>query len=151
MFDQGASVYFLDGDNLRTGLNRGLGFSREDRAENLRRAAEVSAIMNDAGVTVICAFISPFASDREKARGIIGADRFIEAHIDASLEVCESRDPHHLYKRARSGEIENFTGISDPYEVPTAPEARVDTTKLSINDCVETLTDLIVRKSAAQI
>jgi bifunctional enzyme CysN/CysC len=151
MFDQGASVYFLDGDNLRTGLNRGLGFSREDRAENLRRAAEVSAIMNDAGVTVICAFISPFASDREKARGIIGADRFIEAHIDASLEVCESRDPHHLYKRARSGEIENFTGISDPYEVPTAPEARVDTTKLSINDCVETLTDLIVRKSSAQI
>jgi adenylylsulfate kinase len=106
--------------------------------------------MNDAGVTVICAFISPFASDREKAREIIGADRFIEAYIEASLEVCEARDPHQLYKKARSGEIENFTGISDPYEAPTAPEARVDTAKLSINECVETLTNLVVRKSSTQ-
>jgi len=148
LFDQGASAYFLDGDNLRQGLNSGLGFSRQDRNENLRRAAEVAAIMNDAGVIVICAFISPFQADRDAARAIIGEDRFIEVHVDAPLETCEERDPHQLYKKARRGEIQNFTGISDPYEAPSTPDIRLETSTLSLPECVESLVELVRKKSS---
>lgn len=148
LFDQGMGVYFLDGDNLRNGLNRGLTFSREDRSENLRRAAEVAALMNDAGVVVICAFISPYSGDREAAKAIIGEHRFIEAFIDAPLEECEARDPHNLYKRARAGEVKNFTGISDPYEPPQNPEVHVNTSALTIDECVELLNEAIAKKTS---
>tara|TARA_B100000683_G_scaffold49807_1_gene47205 strand:+ start:3285 stop:5234 length:1950 start_codon:yes stop_codon:yes gene_type:complete len=113
--------YVLDGDNVRHGLNRDLGFSPEERRENIRRVAETARLMMDAGLVVICSFISPFKEDREMARKIIG-DRFFEVHVDASLETCESRDPKGLYQKARNGEIANFTGVSAPYEAPSNPD-----------------------------
>jgi bifunctional enzyme CysN/CysC len=141
-FDGARPVYRLDGDNLRTGLNRDLDFSFEGRQENLRRVAEVAKLFNDAGISVICSFISPTLADREAAKNIIGAESFIEVHISTALEVCEQRDPHNLYKKARSGEIKNFTGISAPYEAPTRPDLSLDTGKLSVDDCVNLLLDL---------
>jgi bifunctional enzyme CysN/CysC len=137
LFDQGENVYFLDGDNLRRGLNKNLGFSAADRSENIRRAAEVAALMNQAGITVICAFISPYAADRSSAKSIIGADRFIEVHVEAPLEVCEARDPNGLYAKARKGELRNFTGIDDPYERPTDPDLTVSTDSSPIDECVQ--------------
>jgi bifunctional enzyme CysN/CysC len=122
LIGQGRLCYILDGDNVRHGLNRDLGFSMEDRQENIRRIAEVAALMNDAGVIVISSFISPYRLDRQSARDVIGDESFIEAFVDASIEVCEQRDPKGLYKKARSGEIQQFTGISDPYEAPQNAE-----------------------------
>jgi adenylylsulfate kinase len=113
----GYHTYILDGDNTRLGLNKGLGFSEEDRVENLRRVSEVCKLMNDAGLILICSFISPFQKTRELAKSIIG-DNFIEVYIDASLETCEKRDPKGLYKKARNGEIKDFTGVSSPFEEP---------------------------------
>ncbi len=113
----GYHTYILDGDNTRLGLNKGLGFTEEDRIENIRRVAEVCKLMNDAGLIVICSFISPFEKNREQAKEIIG-ENFIEVFIDASLETCEERDPKGLYKKARTGEIKDFTGISSPFEFP---------------------------------
>jgi bifunctional enzyme CysN/CysC len=136
LFDAGNHVFFLDGDNLRHGLNRNLGFSREDRSENLRRAAEVAALFNQAGMTVLCAFISPYEEDRARAKEIIGKDRFIEVHVTAPLELCESRDPHGLYQKARRGEISHFTGVSDSYEPPSSPDLTLDTGVLSLEECV---------------
>jgi bifunctional enzyme CysN/CysC len=147
LFDRGVQVFLLDGDNLRRGLNRELGFSQRDRSENLRRAAEVAALLNQAGVSALCAFISPYESDRIQAREIIGADRFLEVFISAPLETCEQRDPHGLYQKARSGEIMNFTGISDPYEPPTAPELVLDTTSTTEDECVERLVAFWVEKA----
>ncbi len=115
---QNYHTYILDGDNTRLGLNKGLGFSEEDRLENIRRVAEVCKLMNDAGLIVICSFISPFQKNREQARSIIGEDKFIEVLVDADLETCETRDPKGLYKKARLGEIKDFTGISSPFESP---------------------------------
>ena len=117
--ESGFHTYVLDGDNTRLGLNKGLGFSEEDRVENIRRVAEVCKLMNDAGLIVICSFISPFEKNRTQAKEIIGEDSFIEVFIDASLETCETRDPKGLYKKARTGEIKDFTGISSPFESPT--------------------------------
>lgn len=134
LFEKGYSIYRLDGDNLRSGLNQDLGFSDADRSENIRRAAEVAALLNDAGVSVICSFISPFEADRTKAREIIGKDNFLEVFINASLETCEARDPHGLYKKARKGEIAQFTGISSPYEQPKDPWLTLDTEKGSAQD-----------------
>ena len=114
----GYHTYTLDGDNTRQGLNKGLGFSEEDRNENLRRVSEVCKLMNDAGLIVICSFISPFEKNRELAKSIVGDD-FIEVYINASLETCEMRDPKGLYKKARAGEIKDFTGITSPFETPT--------------------------------
>jgi adenylylsulfate kinase len=111
-------TYILDGDNTRLGLNKDLGFSEGDRIENLRRVAEVSKLMNDAGLIVICSFISPLEISREQARKIIGDNRFIEVFVDADLLTCEKRDPKGLYKKARLGEIKDFTGISSPFEKP---------------------------------
>lgn len=111
-------TYILDGDNTRLGLNKNLGFSEEDRVENIRRVAEVCKLMNDAGIIVICSFISPFQKNRDQAKEIIGRDNFIELFIDTDLEVCEKRDPKGLYKKARAGEIKEFTGISSPFEIP---------------------------------
>lgn len=119
---QGKRTYILDGDNIRQGLNKDLGFSDADRVENIRRAAEVAKLMMDAGIIVMTAFISPFRADREMARELIGQDHFIEVFVDTPLEVCEQRDPKGLYKKARSGLIPNMTGIDSPYETPLRPE-----------------------------
>ncbi len=127
LVDTGIKAFVLDGDNLRHGLNRDLGFSQEDRTENIRRVAEVAGLMNDAGLVVITAFISPYREQRERARRIIGEGQFIEAFVDSSLELCESRDPKGLYRKARCGEIPCFTGVSDPYEPPLSPELTVST------------------------
>lgn len=129
--EQGHLCYILDGDNVRHGLNRDLGFSMEDRKENIRRIAEVAALMNDAGVIVITSFISPYISDRAAAREVIGDESFIEVFIDTPIEVCEQRDPKGLYKKARSGEIQQFTGVSDPYEAPQDAELTLSTEALN--------------------
>ena len=129
----------LDGDNVRHGLNRDLGFSADDRTENIRRIAEVARLMNSTGVIAITSFISPYAKDRRDAREIIGPDQFMEVHIDASLEVCEARDPKGLYRKVRAGEIPQFTGITDPYEAPESPELRLATESLSAEDCARAI------------
>lgn len=123
----GHACYVLDGDNVRHGLNNNLGFSAEDRSENIRRVAEVAKLMNEAGLIVITAFISPFRADRDKARAIIGEGVFQEVFIDANLAACEERDPKGLYKKARAGQIPDFTGISSPYEAPNAPDLIIST------------------------
>jgi bifunctional enzyme CysN/CysC len=132
-------VYVLDGDNLRLGLNRDLAFSKADRAENIRRVAEVARLLNDSGAIVLVPVISPFREDRESARRIVGATRFHEIHVTTPLEVCERRDAKGLYRRARAGEIAEFTGISSPYEPPEAPFLRLDTIGRTVEDCVEEL------------
>ena len=132
----GKHTYLLDGDNLRHGLNRDLGFSLEDRAENVRRVAEVAQVMVDAGLIVIAALISPLRSQREMARSLVPEGEFFEIFIDAPLDVCESRDPKGLYARARKGELQDFTGIDSPYEVPLKPDLRIDTNHLSVDMAV---------------
>jgi adenylyl-sulfate kinase len=129
----------LDGDNVRGGLNRDLGFGPDDRSENIRRIAEVARLMNDAGLVAITAFISPYREDRDMARKIIGAERFIEVYLDASLEACEKRDPKGLYRKARAGEIPEFTGVSAPYEPPEAPSLTLDTAGRSVDECTAQL------------
>ncbi len=131
LVDQGHLCYILDGDNVRHGLNRDLGFSMEDRKENIRRIAEVAALMNDAGVIVITSFISPYISDRAAAREVIGDSSFVEVFVDTPIEICEQRDPKGLYKKARAGEIQQFTGISDPYEAPQDAEITIATDELA--------------------
>jgi len=136
----GVRTYLLDGDNVRHGLNRDLGFTDADRVENIRRIAEVSALMVDAGLVVLVSFISPFRAERQLARELLQDDEFIEVHIDTRLEVAEGRDPKGLYAKARRGELANFTGIDSPYEAPLEPEVRVDTGQLS----ADLAADLIV-------
>jgi adenylyl-sulfate kinase len=140
----GYHTYILDGDNTRLGLNKNLGFSEEDRVENIRRVSEVCKLMNDAGLIVICSFISPFQKVREQAREIIGEERFVEVFVDADLETCEYRDPKGLYKKARTGEIKDFTGISSPFEVPknciVLKNNNIDDLDINVN----TLVDFIV-------
>mgnify|MGYP001418741419 CR=1 FL=1 len=136
LHEQGKLVFTIDGDNMRFGLNRDLSFSAEDRTENIRRAGEVAKLLNDAGIIVLVAFISPFEDDRDSARKVIGDDRFYEIHVDTPLEVCEARDTKGLYKKARAGEIEEFTGISSPYEPPKNPELRVKTAEQPLEECV---------------
>jgi adenylylsulfate kinase len=152
LLELGQASYVLDGDNVRHGLNSNLGFSHEDRTENIRRIAEVARLMNDAGLIVITAFISPYREDREVARRIIGGEKFIEVHVSTPLTVCEGRDPKGIYKRARSGEIQDFTGISSPYEPPFAPVISLDTTSTSIASCTaEILAILRSRLTLANI
>ena len=131
LIDQGHLSYVLDGDNVRHGLNRDLGFSMEDRQENIRRIAETAALMNEAGLIVVTSFISPYRLDRQLAREVIGADSFIEVFVDTPIEVCEQRDPRGLYEKARAGEIQQFTGISDSYEVPKNEDIRVQTVEMT--------------------
>jgi adenylylsulfate kinase len=138
--------YMLDGDNVRMGLSRDLGFGPEDRHENIRRIAEVAALMNDAGLIVITAFISPYRADREMARKCIGAERFVEVYVDAPLAVCEKRDPKGLYRKARSGELLEFTGVSAPYEAPEAPAIVVDTAKRSVEQCLDALFQSLISR-----
>ena len=139
LIEAGYAVFSLDGDNVRNGLNRDLGFSPEDRAENLRRVAEVCSLLNEAGLLVVTSFISPMISDREQARKIIGEGRFLEVFVDAPVEVCEQRDPKGLYVKARQGIIPSFTGVSAPYERPEHPDIRIDTTKVPIDEAVTLL------------
>ena len=143
LFDEGHLVYWLDGDNVRTGINADLGFSAEDRTENIRRIAEAARLFNDAGLLVVAAFISPSSSDRMAACKVIGDDRFYEVYLDAPLEVCEERDPKGLYRKAREGVIPEFTGVSAPYEAPVAPALTLNTATRSINECVEALMSLL--------
>ena len=137
LHEMGFLCYLLDGDNVRHGLNRDLGFSDADRVENIRRIAEVSKLFIDAGLIVLTAFISPFRADREGARAIMGTGEFVEIHLDVPLAVCEARDPKGLYRKARAGEIRNFTGIDSAYEAPHVPEIRLDTSVLQVGECVQ--------------
>lgn len=139
LFDQGVHTYRLDGDNIRHGLNKNLGFSPEDRKENIRRIGEVSKLMVDAGLMTLTAFISPYREDREQVRKLLAQDEFIEVYVKCSLETCEARDPKGLYKKARAGEIKGFTGIDAPYEEPLQPEITIDTQKQSLEESVQTV------------
>jgi adenylylsulfate kinase len=142
----GYHTYILDGDNTRLGLNRGLGFSEEDRVENIRRASEVCKLMNDAGLIVICSFISPLEKNRKQARDIIGND-FYEIFIDADLSTCEERDPKGLYKKARAGEIRDFTGISSPFEFPSNAIVLKNNKDSDIDKNVKYLVELIEKNN----
>lgn len=139
-------TYVLDGDNTRLGLNKGLGFSEEDRIENIRRVSEVCKLMNDAGLIVICSFISPFEKNRSQAREIIG-ENFIEVFIDADLATCEQRDPKGLYQKARAGEIKDFTGISSPFEFPKSAIVLKNNSPEDIDNNVKYLLELIQKIS----
>jgi len=139
-------TYLLDGDNIRRGLNAKLGFSDEDRIENIRRIGEVSKLFVDAGIIVLSAFISPFQEDRDRVRELVEEGEFIEVYIDTPIEVCESRDPKGLYKKARKGEIPDFTGISSPYEAPTDAEIHVKNNELSIEACADIIIDYLQTK-----
>ena len=136
LFEQQVQTYRLDGDNIRHGLNNNLGVSPEDRTENIRRIGEVGKLMVDAGVLTTTAFISPYATDRNVVRDTLAQGEFIEVYTKCSLEGCESRDPKGLYKKARAGEIQGFTGINAPYEAPTNPEIEIDTEALSVDEAV---------------
>jgi adenylylsulfate kinase len=127
LIERGHMAYVLDGDNIRHGLNKNLGFSAEDRAENIRRIGEVGKLFADAGILTLSSFVSPYLADRDGVRTLMGKGDFIEVFIDTPLELCEERDPKGLYKKARAGQIPNFTGISDPYEPPTQPELVIKT------------------------
>lgn len=139
-------TYLLDGDNIRMGLNAGLGFSDEDRVENIRRIAEVSKLFVDAGLIVLTAFISPFQEERDKVRTLVEDGEFIEVFIDTPLKVCESRDPKGLYKKARSGDIPNFTGISSPYEAPEQAELHINNNKMTIEECADEVISYLMKK-----
>lgn len=134
----GLQAYVLDGDKVRTGLNRDLGFSHADRTENIRRIAEVARLMADAGIVVIVAFISPYREDRQRAREIAqaGGFAFVEIFVATPFEVCEQRDPKGLYKRARAGEINDFTGLTAPYEAPVQPEVTVHPDQQTVRECI---------------
>jgi len=132
LYDSRISTYILDGDNVRHGINGNLGFSPEDRAENIRRVGEISKLFVDAGIVILTAFISPYQRDRDQARKLLGNHEFIEIYVKCSVEECERRDPKGLYEKARAGEIRNFTGISAPYETPVDPEIIIDNENQSI-------------------
>jgi len=143
IFDSGYHTYVLDGDNIRFGLNSNLGFSPEDRTENIRRIGEVAKLFVDAGVVVSTAFISPYRKDRDRVRGIVEDGDMVEIFVKCDLEVCEQRDAKGLYKKARAGEIKEFTGISAPYEEPENPELVVDSAKNSVEECAKMVTDFL--------
>ena len=138
-------TYVLDGDNVRHGLCSDLGFSPEDRTENIRRIGEVAALFAEAGLIIITSFISPYRSDRDLARQRVPDGKFIEVFLDVSLEVCERRDPKGLYRKARAGEIAEFTGVSAPYERPGSPELALDTETQSVDACIDTIVDYLER------
>jgi bifunctional enzyme CysN/CysC len=143
LYAQGRRTYVLDGDNVRHGLNKDLGFTQEDRIENIRRVAEVAKLMVDAGLIVITTFISPYRADRAIARSLFAPGEFFEVFVDTPVELCEQRDPKGLYKKARRGEIKNFTGIDSAFEAPEAPEVRLETTRMEVEQCVGELVGLM--------
>lgn len=146
LFEKGIHTFVLDGDNVRYGLNNDLGFSEEDRKENIRRITEVSRLFIDAGIVVIAAFISPYEEDRQNIKKSVEPENYVEVFIHATLEECESRDVKGLYKKARSGEITSFTGISAPYEVPVNPDLRIDTMKSTPEKAVEQIIEYLEPK-----
>lgn len=150
LFNRGMQTYVLDGDNVRRGLNVDLGFTPEDRVENIRRVGEVAALMADAGLVVITAFISPYIEDRKRARAAAG-EAFHEVYVKADLDTCEQRDPKGLYKKARKGEISDFTGISSPYEEPTSPDLIVDTSSHDVDACVEQIVDYVLSRVPSEM
>ena len=143
LVQRGRLAYVLDGDNIRHGLNKNLGFSAEDRTENIRRIGEVGKLYVDTGIITITAFISPYRADRQIARETVGEGSFYEVFCDTPLEVCEERDPKGLYKKARAGEIKGFTGIDDPYEAPEKPELVIDTSKMSPQEATIALIEML--------
>jgi adenylylsulfate kinase len=143
---QGRRSYILDGDNIRHGLNKDLGFSPEDRTENIRRIGEVAKLFTEAGVIVSTAFISPYRADRDRVRALMKEGDFLEVFVDAPLEVCEGRDPKGLYKKARAGEVKEFTGISAPYEAPEKPELVLDSGRHDAEGCARQLYDFLQQR-----
>jgi adenylylsulfate kinase len=139
-------AYILDGDNIRHGLNKNLGFSPEDRTENIRRIGEVAKLFTEANIITIAAFVSPYRDDRENVRKLLDHGEFIEIYVKCSLEVCEARDTKGLYKKARAGEVKDFTGISAPYEEPLNPELTIDSSKLSVEEATRTILDYLEAK-----
>lgn len=148
---KGLSTYILDGDNIRQGINKDLSFSPEDRTENIRRIGEISNLMLDAGVLTLAAFVSPYIKDREEVKQIVGIDNFIEIFVNTSLKECERRDIKGLYKKARSGEIKNMTGISAPYEAPINPDLEVITDEQTIEESEKTILEFINKKLKSNI
>lgn len=146
LFGQGYKTYLLDGDNIRQGLNADLGFDEASRMENIRRVAEVAKLFVDSGTIVIAAFISPFEKDRQMVRNLVQKDEFIEIFVDASLDVCEHRDPKGLYKKAREGKLKEFTGIDSAYERPHAPEIHIDNTCQSAEESVKNIVDYLKKE-----
>jgi len=146
LFERGLATYVLDGDNVRHGLCKDLGFSDADREENIRRIGEVAKLFLDSGVIVLTAFVSPFRADRDKARALVDDGDFIEVFCSADLGVCEERDTKGLYAKARAGEIKEFTGISSPYEAPESPELSVDTGSAALDACVEQVVNALIER-----
>ncbi|MGG0719626.1 adenylyl-sulfate kinase [Robertmurraya massiliosenegalensis] len=147
LFRHGINEYVLDGDNIRHGLNKDLGFSEKDRTENIRRIGEVAKLFVDSGKIVTTAFISPFQSDRDQVRALFEDDEFFEIYIDCPLEECEKRDPKQLYAKARRGEIKDFTGINSPYEAPKYPDLVIHTNELTIQESVEKIVGFLQKKN----
>jgi len=145
LFKRGIKTYLLDGDNVRHGLNKDLGFSETDRIENIRRIGEVSKLFVDSGLIVLTAFISPFKSDRQIAKSLVKYDEFIEVFVNTPIDVCESRDPKGLYEKARSGAIKNFTGIDSPYEAPEEPQIEIKTNENTIQQCADIVVNYLVK------
>jgi adenylylsulfate kinase len=146
LFQRGKLVYRLDGDNIRHGLNKNLGFSPEDRTENIRRIGEVAKLFVDAGIITMTAFISPYQADRELVRQLMPAGEFVEVYVECSVEACELRDVKGLYAKARAGEIKDFTGISAPYEAPAQSEIKVNTEQLSVEQALQSILDQLEQK-----
>jgi len=151
LFQQKALVTILDGDVVRSGLNHDLGFSAEDRKENIRRIGEVALLLAHQALVVIVAFISPFREDRDRVRHSIDTGRFIEVFVDCPLSVCEERDPKGLYKKARNGDISDFTGISSPYETPLNPDIHLKTSEQTVEECIETIMEFLDNKNVFKI
>jgi adenylylsulfate kinase len=147
IFNSGYHTYVLDGDNIRFGLNKNLGFSPEDRTENIRRIGEVAKLFVDAGIVVSTAFISPYRKDRDEVRSIVGEGDMVEIYVKCDLEICEQRDPKGLYKKARAGEIPEFTGISAPYEEPKNPELIIDSGKHSVEESANLIIEYLKNNS----
>lgn len=146
LHQKGLKTYLLDGDNIRSGLNKNLGFSNEDRVENIRRISEVSKLMLDAGLIVLASFISPFESERDLVEQTVKSENFIKIFVSCPLEVCEKRDVKGLYAKARKGEIKNFTGIDSPYEVPENPDVIIETDKESFEESIEKVLTFVLKK-----
>ena len=146
LYKKGLSTYILDGDNVRQGINKDLSFAPKDRSENIRRIAEISNLMLDAGVITLAAFVSPYKKDREVVKQIVGPDKFIEIYVKTTLEACESRDVKGLYKKARAGEIKNMTGISAPYQAPTHPDLEIITDGQTIQESVAVIMQFLNTK-----
>ena len=146
LYQMNYKTYLLDGDNVRHGLNKDLGFNEESRVENIRRIGEVSKLFLDSGIIILTAFISPFKSDRNLARSLVAKEQFIEIFIDASLETCEKRDPKGMYLKARNGEISNFTGISSPYESPENPELHIINNEITLDDASNQIIEYLIHE-----